>query len=131
MVSDDVASFKSHQFTRNLFPKSNQLAHALFEVINAFTWTKFSVIYENEESLLRLYDILQEHEMAIKSLTIYKLPSEGDFRPFLKQISRSGINRFVVDCGEENWKKILNQGKQFNLTREYIVGLLLAINSEN
>lgn len=112
----------NHNFTRNLYPKSDALAHALFDIVTDYEWKFFAVLYEDGYSLMRLHDILQAHEALGKSVAIYQLPNDDNFKPLLKRISKSGVNRFIVDCSLENLAKIIQQGIQFNMTQEYIVG---------
>lgn len=110
-----------HNFTHNLYPKADALAHALFDIVADFEWKKFTIIYEDGYSLMRLHDIMQAHEALGKSVAIYQLPDDSNFKPLLKRISKTGMNRFIIDCSLDNLGKIIQQGIQFNLTQEYIV----------
>lgn len=115
-----------HNFTRNLYPKADILAQALFDIVSDFAWKSFSVLYEDGYSLTRLHDILQAHEALGKSVAIYQLPDDSNYKPLLKRISKTGVNRFIVDCSLENLAKIIKQGAQFNMTQEYIVSHMLS-----
>lgn len=120
-----------HNFTRNLYPKADILAHALFDIVTDFEWKSFTVLYEDGYSLMRLHDILQAHEALGKSVAIYQLPDDSNYKPLLKRISKTGVNRFIVDCSLENLAKIIQQGVQFNMTQEYIVSDILFSKSLN
>lgn len=124
---EDSIDNPHHNFTRNLYPKADTLAQALFDIVADFEWKSFSVLYENGYSLMRLQDILQAHESLGKAVAIYQLPDDANLKPLLKRISKSGVNRFIVDCGLENLARIIQQGIQFNMTKEYIVSSVIAI----
>lgn len=117
----EIEDIDNHNFTINVFPKPDTLSRALYEILQKFNWKEFSVVYENEDSLTRLNDILQNHELFGKKISIYRLPSDNDYKPFLKYLSKTGINYFIVDCSVESWLRFLQQGDQFNMTKKYIV----------
>lgn len=117
----DYKQLQSDNFTLNIFPKSDAFAQALFQIILEFGWKNFAVLYENEDSLDRLSYILEEEVVFGKKIPIYSWPADTEFQSFMKYLSKTGINYFIVDCSIENWLEFLEIGRQFNMTEEYIV----------
>lgn len=116
----------SRNHTRNLFPDSNLFSQALADIVKNYEWNGFIVIYEDNYSLMRLYDILQIHKPADKAIFVYQLPTDSDYKPLLKLISKSGINRIVLDCSVEKTLEIIKQGMLVGMTKEYIVSVVSA-----
>lgn len=117
----ELADIQSHNFTINIFPKAFDVSKALYEIIGELNWNEFAVVYENEDSLTKLNEILRDHESSGTKFSLYQLPIVMEYKPFLKYLSRTGINYFIVDCSIENWLKFIEEGAQFNMTKEYIV----------
>lgn len=109
----------NHKFTRNFFPETHTLARALGDVIVNYGWTGFALIYDSVDSLTRLQYILQ---LRLK-VSVYRLPIGSDFKPILKEISKSGESRIIIDCGIENTLEVLRVASEVNLKEEYVVGI--------
>lgn len=119
LVDTSVSPF--HRFTRNIYPDISLLSSALVDIVRNYDWKKFAVIYDSEESLLRLNDVLQMFPVGYKAVTVYKYPGKDFVRPFLKDIAKTLENRIIVDCGIENTIEIFKQGLDVQMMGEYMV----------
>lgn len=108
-----------HSHTRNLFPNSDHFSRALADLITDYDWKTFTIIYEDDYSLMRLQDILQLHNPSDSPIVLRKLSDDGDYKPMLKEISSYGETRIVLDCGVEKVLDVLNQAVVVKLLEEY------------
>lgn len=111
----------NHKFTRNLFPETDTLARALGDVVMNYGWTGFAVIYDSIDSLTRLQYVLQ---LRLK-VSVYRLPTDYDYKPILKEIAKSGETRIIIDCSIENTMEVLRKASEVNLKEEYVVTVLI------
>lgn len=108
-----------HSHTRNLFPNSDHFSRALAELIIDYDWKSFTIIYEDDYSLMRLQDILQSHSPSDSPIVLRQLSEDGDYRPMLKEISSYAETRIVLDCGVEKVLDVLNQATVVKMLEEY------------
>lgn len=110
-----------HEFTRNVAPEPTLFSNALIKVIRNYGWKRFAVIYDSDESLIRLNDILQMFPAGRRSVMVYKYPGNAMIRNLLKDISKHSETRVVVDCNIVNIAEIVKQGLEVNMMNEYMV----------
>ena len=97
-------------------------AYASF--LKEFNWEKFVVIYENEESLVRLQEVLQyPKRYAGVKLSLHQLdPFSDDYRPMLKQIKNSTDpqkHRIILDCSFEKIERVLMNANEIDMINDY------------
>lgn len=112
-------------FTQNLFPNSKKYSNAIYEIVKSFQWKKFAIVYDSDDSLVRLQEIFplsSELQFNKQSMKYYRLPKDSsDFKPLLKDISKSGVNQVMIDCSLENIRSILMQSPAVGMMNEYVV----------
>lgn len=113
-----------HKFTRNLFPRANTYSGALRDIIFNYGWKGFTVLYENNDSLVRLHDVLQIHEPKSKAVIIRRIPADFQYKELLKTFVKSGETRFIIDGSPGITIEILRQGNSIGLLGEYSVSNL-------
>ncbi|KAJ6638984.1 Glutamate receptor ionotropic, kainate 2 [Pseudolycoriella hygida] len=107
---DEIDITEHHKFTRNFFPDNNFYARALSQIISDYEWKGFTVIYENDESLEKLVEILQMHKPNDSPVSIRQLPADTDnYLPLLKEIRASAENRIIIDCSPDKVMQLLQQ----------------------
>lgn len=116
-------------FTRNLFPVPELYTEAILEIIKSFRWKSFAFIYDSDESLVKLQDVLSidsGFEMYEKQfMYYYRLPTDNeDYKPLLKDISKWGVNQVIIDCSLKNTFSVLAQSADVNMMSEYVVSVL-------
>ncbi|XP_076250040.1 glutamate receptor ionotropic, kainate 2-like isoform X2 [Rhynchophorus ferrugineus] len=111
-VDNNLATF-------NLYPDANLYSQALLTIIKSLDWKKFVIIYEADENLINLQDVIkyQEHREGYdKNDVLIKSLGPGlDYRPLLKKVAKSGIRRIILDCHSDKILDILKQAVEVKL----------------
>lgn len=113
-----------HKFTLNLFPRASTYSGALRDIVVNYGWKGFTVLYENNDSLVRLHDVLQIHDPKSKAVIVRRIPSDFRYKELLKRIVKSGETRFIIDSSPGITQEILRQGNSVRLLGEYSVSNL-------
>lgn len=69
----------------NVYPDPAILARGLVAVIEDMDWNSYAIIYESDNALIRLHELLKSHKRAYTSeghvpFTVWQLDPEGDYR---------------------------------------------------
>lgn len=107
------------KFTRNFFPTSNHFSRALADLLVDYDWSAFTIIYEDDYSLMRLHDVLQIHDTEDSPVVVRKLVEGDDFMPMLKEIASFGETRIILDCSGDKVLSILKQAIPVKMLEEY------------
>lgn len=118
-----------HAHTRNLFPNSDHFSRAIADLITDYDWKTFTVIYEDDYSLMRLQDIFQLHGPNDNPVTLRRLDENGDYKPMLKEISSYGETRIVLDCAADKVLEVLNQAIVVKMLEEYQSFILTSLDA--
>ena len=105
----------------NLYPSYNVLARAYIDLIQAWNWTSFAIVYESSEAMIRLQDIFKELSGAnTKKWTIklFQLQANSTFRDLFWSVKKSGENNILLDVNQENLYDCLKQAQQVGLMTE-------------
>ena len=75
-------SFNRAEFSVNVHPHPAQLSKAYADLIVQYNWKSFVIVYENEESLVRLQEVLKlpKHYEGIKIILKQLDPTSDDYR---------------------------------------------------
>lgn len=117
----DYRKNAQHKFTRNIYPDSLILSTAITDVIRDFEWRKFGIIYDSDESLIRLNDVMQLFPNGYRANSVHKFPGKDMVKPFLKNIAKTMQTRIIIDCSVENAIEIIQQGLDVRMMGEYMV----------
>nr|APC94353.1 ionotropic receptor 8 [Pyrrhalta aenescens] len=102
----------------NLHPYPDTLTRTYYDLIVAWGWQNFVILYENNESLQRVGEIIKlfnprKNRIVLRQLNPVK--SGGNFRPVLKEVWKSGATHFLLDCSIEILEEVLKQAQQVGL----------------
>lgn len=103
----------------NLYPHPTTLSKAYVDLVKAWGWKTFTIIYENNEGLVRLQELLKAHGPSSLPITVRQLSDSGDYRPLLKQIKNSAEAHIVLDCSTEKIHEVLKQAQQIGMMSDY------------
>lgn len=125
------AAAQHHAHTRNFFPDATLFARTLAEVIVDNEWTAgFTLIYEHEDSLQRLQDVLQVHGPHDSPVTVRQLERDAvDHQSLLKEVYLSGETHIVLDCSPAKLAEVLRQAAGVKMMQEYQTYLITAMDS--
>ncbi|XP_018027547.2 glutamate receptor ionotropic, kainate 2 [Hyalella azteca] len=103
-------------YSVNLYPHPATLSRAYVDVLRAQGWTKFTLIYETMDGLVRVQDVLKDPHFRI---TLRQLPHTLDFRPLLKDIKKSGSTHLLLDVRLSKLQSVMKQSQQIGLMTSY------------
>jgi ionotropic glutamate receptor len=100
----------------SFYPSPELLSHGLAVIVKNLQWRSFVVLYEDDEGLVRLQEILKLQSFDKRDNVIVRQLGPGsDNRPLLKEIRALGENRIILDCATENIIEFLRQAKEVKL----------------
>ncbi|XP_044006778.1 glutamate receptor ionotropic, kainate 2 isoform X4 [Aphidius gifuensis] len=103
----------------NLYPHPSTLSKAYVDLVKAWGWKSFTIIYENNEGLVRLQELLKAHGPSEFPIAVRQLGESTDYRPLLKQIKNSAESHIVLDCSTERIHEVLKQAQQIGMMSDY------------
>ncbi|XP_050533361.1 glutamate receptor ionotropic, kainate 2-like [Daktulosphaira vitifoliae] len=98
----------------NLYPHPSTLVKALTDLIVALGWESFTIIYENNDSLMHITDILKSPP-SNHPIRIRQLSSGGNYRSELREVKDSGETKILLDCTIDILMDVLIQAQQVGL----------------
>lgn len=105
----------------NLYPSYDVLARAYIDLIQAWNWTSFAVVYESSEAMIRLQDIFKELSgLYAKKWTIklFQMQPNTQFRDLFWNVKKSGENNIILDVSREHMFNCLKHAQQVGLMTE-------------
>ncbi|XP_070133341.1 glutamate receptor ionotropic, kainate 2 [Drosophila bipectinata] len=117
--NESIPDREHSTMTLNVHPDNLLLSRGFAEIVQSFGWRSFTVAYESDKELQQLQDILQIGEPTSYPTTVKQLATDGDHRPFLKEIKLSTDNCLILHCSPENLLGILQQANELKMLGEY------------
>jgi len=108
-------------FSISVQPHPSLLGKAYADFVKKANWKSAIVLYETEEGLVRLQELLKlpntftGFKITLRQLT----PDTTDYRPLLKEIKKSEETRIVLDCDYDKIATILAQADELSLLTDY------------
>ncbi|KAJ4452356.1 hypothetical protein ANN_03889, partial [Periplaneta americana] len=118
---------RRQDFLVNLYPHSSTLAKLYVEMVSAWGWKSFTLLYEDAASLVRLSSLLQMFDSSGQAFTMRQLDPHGNHRDVLRAMRQSGERNIVLDCSVEGLPEVLKQAQQIGLMtsdQSYIITCL-------
>ncbi|KAH3889063.1 glutamate receptor ionotropic, kainate 2-like isoform X2 [Dreissena polymorpha] len=107
-------------FTISLYPDNGILSTASAELIRHWNWKQFTVIYENDDGLLRLQEVLKATKGNDNKLTVRRLESKtSGYIGMFKDLKAKGEYHVVVDCDVNKIGTFLHEALKVNMLSEY------------
>ncbi|GFY54466.1 glutamate receptor ionotropic, kainate 2 [Trichonephila inaurata madagascariensis] len=114
----------------NFFPDSRILAKAFIKFVENDNWKSFTLIFEDNEALIRLQEVLQlptsDKKNQVK-ITLRHVKPDQDFTKFMKDLSKLRENNFIVDLPLHRVRELLIAAEKINMTTEYQKYLLTSL----
>ncbi|XP_018324825.1 glutamate receptor ionotropic, kainate 2-like [Agrilus planipennis] len=101
----------------NLYPYPPVLARVFVDIVEAWEWKSFTILYENKEGLFRISELLRMYNSSGHTIVVRQLDNDnsGDYRSTLKEVLKSGQTHFIIDCSIDNLNEVLIQAQQVGL----------------
>ncbi|XP_037896412.1 glutamate receptor ionotropic, kainate 1-like [Glossina fuscipes] len=64
----------------NLYPHPNILSKAYVDIVKYWGWRTFTIIYESNDGIVRLQELLKAHGQTPYPITVRQLTDTGDYR---------------------------------------------------
>lgn len=96
----------------NMYPSHDTLDILLVDVIKAFGWEKFTIVYQSSTWLQRIDLLLQMNNLRKQAIAVHQLVVENayfDFRATLREIKISNQTNIVLSVSTSILQKVLNQ----------------------
>ncbi|KAF4527747.1 hypothetical protein B566_EDAN014957 [Ephemera danica] len=110
-------------------PQSRHTASmALKELLEDMGWRSFTLIYQHDDALIRLQEVLKNHDPSDAPVTVRQLdPNTDDHRPLLKQILASSESHIILDCDTDKIQEILRQASEVKMLGAYLGYLITSL----
>ncbi|KAK2189528.1 hypothetical protein NP493_103g02008 [Ridgeia piscesae] len=103
-------------FIVNLYPHYLSMSQAYVDYVKHLQWTSFIILYEHDDGLIRLQELLKAPTDYNFEISVQKLQADNDdYRPLLKRLKKLGRTRMVLDCSY----KTLRQALSINMMTPY------------
>ncbi|XP_059153995.1 glutamate receptor ionotropic, kainate 1-like [Physella acuta] len=90
---------KRDYFSISLYPYYVSLGTAYKDAVRHWEWDRFTILYEDNDGLTRLQEVLKNTADQPAAITIRKLElGDSDYITLLKELKSKGENRFIIDC---------------------------------
>ncbi|KAM3965076.1 glutamate receptor ionotropic, kainate 2 [Aphomia sociella] len=117
-------------FTFSYYPPPDLIAKAYGRLIKDLEWDKFTFLYEDDSSLIRLQEIINTWPEGKKPIVFRKLDPEGDNKETFKHILKAvHISYHLLDCDIVNVHKYMKEIIQVENSTEYLSFILTDLNS--
>ncbi|XP_044762495.1 glutamate receptor ionotropic, kainate 2-like [Coccinella septempunctata] len=101
----------------NIFPHPTILSQAYLDFLRVWNWKRFTILYDNDESLIRLNEVLKltldrSYVIIVRKLDQY---NTGIYRNILREMADNEMTNFFIDCRLDYLQELLQQCQQMGL----------------
>mgnify|MGYP002717126824 FL=1 len=93
---------KRDDLSVNLYPKPNVLARAYVDIVKAWNWNQFAIVYEDNEGLIRLQDFFKEAESLNWRIKLHQFKPGKPYRETFWKVKNDGEKNIILDVKNEN-----------------------------
>ncbi|XP_055855889.1 glutamate receptor ionotropic, kainate 2-like [Episyrphus balteatus] len=109
----------NHRMTVNVAPSTSILSKAYSDIVYNYAWKGYTVLYEDDEALVRLQDLLQLKRIHEEEIKVRKFTRDDDYRTVWKVAKHQGERRVILDCSPELLADVVNSSIFFNMTGQF------------
>ncbi|CAL8109948.1 unnamed protein product [Orchesella dallaii] len=107
---------RKENYLINLYPHPMTLSRAYNDLVEAFAWETYVIIYENNERLYTLQDLIKASTPNTRKAVLKQLPEGDDYRSLLKDILyATDIFNIFIDCATDKALEVMKQAQQVGL----------------
>lgn len=115
--------------TVNLYPEAELLASAMYGLVDDYDWFTFTIIYDDDASLVRLKDVIGGHGPDDHPITVRQIDENPDQRPLLKAIQDMGESRIILDVRPDRIIDVLKQAEEVKLFGDYVSWIIVGLDT--
>ncbi|XP_047537910.1 glutamate receptor ionotropic, kainate 2-like [Vanessa atalanta] len=112
----------------NLYPEAVALSKAVALFIKDNDWKRYTLLYDDDQGLMRLQEIFKHAEPDHKWLVRRLKPGE-DNRQLLKSLKAYGVTRVVIDCPSDRILEYLRQAFEVKFFEDYMSYILMSLDA--
>ncbi|UXI16430.1 uncharacterized protein NH340_JMT02373 [Sarcoptes scabiei] len=102
----------------NLFPHPLSLGNAFRDLITLKNWKSFAILYEENEALVRMQEILKDPSLNEKRIVVRQFAS-NEYRTTFKELHKLAIRNIIIDVRHENILTVLRHAQQVDMLSAY------------
>lgn len=104
----------------NLFPHPLALGNAFRDLIKMKNWKSFAILYEENEALVGMQEILKDPSLREKRIVVRQFPAgSGEYRTTFKELHKLAIKNIIVDVPQEHIYSVLKHAQQVDMLSDY------------
>lgn len=107
----------------HMFPHLSTLTSVHLELISAWDWTAFAIVYEDADAIVHFKDFFERAKTAGWEMKFFQLSPEVPYRDVLWKVKDSGLENVLLDVRTEHLLEALRQAQQVGLltTRAHLL----------
>lgn len=149
-VSWKATSSHNNKIALNFYPRSDLLASGLATVVRHMKWKNYVILYQHNEGLIRLEEVMKIPQLNDNPVTIKQLDKSGDhrynltlavtiekkiriyfnvpvYRILLKTLKMRRLYNILLDCDTSEIPNVLQQAQEVGLHSMYYSLLLTSL----
>ncbi|XP_065092480.1 glutamate receptor ionotropic, kainate 2 isoform X2 [Ochlerotatus camptorhynchus] len=105
----------------NIHPHPTILGRVFLDLVVAFEWKDFTIIYESGPWLPGISELLKMNDPKGYTVTVRQLDLKlnGNFRPVLRRVKLSDDKHIILACSIESMPEVLKQAQQVGLMTDH------------
>ena len=134
-VDPVLTSDHRNEYTINLHPDVTTLGSAFIDLVIQYNWDVVTILYENNESMMRLKEIFTRtakilypntFRMVVKQLVHTE---ENGYRDVLREVHKDKSYMIILDCSKDIIEDVLTQAQQIGMVSEDYYYLLTSLDA--
>ena len=100
-------------YSVNLHPSPRLISKAYMALIQAFGWRSFTILYQDNQGLIRLQELLKSSTDSDLRTVVHQLSFEDkdENKKILREVKKSGAVHIVLDCKLEQLRTVLKDAQ--------------------
>ncbi|KAH9389246.1 hypothetical protein TYRP_008603, partial [Tyrophagus putrescentiae] len=104
----------------NLYPHPSTLGNAYRDLIRLKNWKAFAILYEDNEALVRMQEILKDPSLRDKRIVVRQFPiGTGEYHTTFKELHKLQIKNVIIDVPQEHIYEVLKHALQVKMLTDY------------
>ncbi|XP_054152427.1 glutamate receptor ionotropic, kainate 2-like [Oppia nitens] len=108
----------SDHISINLYPKPSSLSRAYVDLVKAWGWKVFAIVYEDNHGIVRIQDFLKEAQQYDWTIKLYQF-SDRPYRDIFWEIKMTKVFHVIIDVNRLNIFTVLKHAQQVGMMTEF------------
>ncbi|KAE8743138.1 hypothetical protein FOCC_FOCC011231 [Frankliniella occidentalis] len=98
----------------NLHPHHTTFAEILVRLVDVYEWKDFTILYEDDDSLVRVTRLLEKYDPRGPTVTVRQLTPD-DMKPVFRKLLHDNVKNIIIDCNINTLRDALAQAQQIGV----------------